>query len=140
MDPIKLSALIVERITEFGTITYDQLQARAVEKNIPQGIFDNAMQRVHKKRTILVKDIKGVLTYSMKPIVVEITPDHVMWCKTNYPYTDSNCVDEHGNFVMAFPDWDLSWIFLTPDELEEYKEAMRGGKVYKRKRYEHARV
>ena len=139
MDPIKLSAIIVKRITELGTVTYDQLQARAVEKGIEQGIFDNAMQRVHKKRTVLVKNVKGVLTYSIKPVVVETTPDYVTWCKQHYPYTDPNCQDEQGNFLECFPDWDVSWIFLTPDELEEYNEAVRGGKVYKHKRYEYGR-
>lgn len=135
MDPLKLSTLIIKRITELGTVTYDELQQRALEKGIELGIFENAMSRVHKKKTVLVKNVKGVLTYSIKPVVAAITPDHVTWCKTNYPYPGKNGLPE---FVMPFPEWDVSYIFLNPDELEEYKEAIRGGRVYKRKRYQYA--
>lgn len=137
MDPVHLAKLIIDRITELGTVTYDQLLERAKEKNIEEGIFNNAIQRVHKKKTVLVKNVKGVLTYSIKPVVVETTPSHVEWCKSNYPYPGQNGLPK---FVMPFPEWDVSYIFLTPDELEEYKEAIRGGRVYKRKRYQYAKA
>jgi len=137
MDPVRLSKLIIDRITELGTVTYDQLLERAKEKNIEEGVFNNAIQRVHKKKTVLVKNVKGVLTYSIKPVVVETTPSHVEWCKANYPYPGQNGLPE---FVMPFPEWDVSYIFLTPDEFEEYKEAIRGGRVYKRKRYQYAKA
>lgn len=137
MDPVRLAKLIIDRITELKTVTYDELLARANEKNIEQGVFNNAMQRVHKKKTVLVKDIKGVLTYSIKPVEVAATPSHVEWCKANYPYPGVDGIPE---FVMPFPEWDVSYIFLTPDELEEYKEAIRGGRVYKRKKWEYGKT
>lgn len=137
MDPVRLAKLIIDRITALGTVTYDELQARAKEKNIDQGIFDNAMSRVHKKKMVLVKDIKGELTYSIKPVEVKKNIFDILadWRKAN-PYPEMNETNNGQHEIFAHLNFD--YLFLTPDELVEYKEAMKGGKTYKRQRYQYA--
>jgi len=138
MDPVRLSKLIIDRITALGTVTYEELLARAKEKNIDQGIFDNAMSRVHKKKTVLVKDIKGELTYSIKPVEVKKTAFDILadWRK-EHPYPEMNETNNGQHEIFAHLNFD--YLFLTPDELVEYKEAMKGGRVYKRQRYQYVK-
>lgn len=122
MDPVRLSKLIIDRITELGTVTYDELLARAMEKNIDQGIFENAVQRLHKSRTVLVKNIKGELTYSIKPVEVKKTGFEIVdeWRKANpYPYPVL-CQQCQGKLCAAcFPFYDSE-----RDTIEKIRESL----------------
>lgn len=132
MNPKDLSNKIIAAILSTDPskqVTYDMLIDRYSSRVESRGILDNAIVLVHKSKLITVRELKGVLIYSAKIKKQYITPDHVTWCKNNYPYPK--------DFVMPFPEWDVSYIFLNPDELKEYKEAAKGGRVYKRKRYQH---
>lgn len=127
---------LVLHIDQVGTTTFDKLEARALQHGISMAVFDRAIERLHKlpqiKRTMKL----GTVHYELQAVVEKkpVTSEFGGWLRENYPWPGKNGVPE---FVMPFPEWDLSWIFLTPDELEEYKN--NGRRVFKRKRYEHTR-
>lgn len=130
-----LAEKLVLHIDEVKTTTFDKLEARARQHGISMAVFDRAVEKLHKlpqiKRTMKL----GTVHYELQAIKPK--PGPILsseWMRDNYPWPGKNGVPE---FVMPFPEWDLSWIFLTPDELEEYKN--NGRQVFKRKRYEHTR-
>jgi hypothetical protein len=140
-DPVLLSSKILDRITKDGQVTYSQLEARAVEKNIPIALFESAMARVHKHKTLLMKTSVGTadsgeITYSIKPVVISSQMSHVQWCSDNYPRPG---VDGVPPFVMPFPEIDMSHIFLSPEEMQAFKAELKGQRFIKKKAYLYAR-
>jgi len=73
--------------------------------------------------TGLGKKLKAVargndLYYQLAPEPKVQPMEHLTWIRSNYPWPGKNGIPK---FVMPWPEWDLSWIFLTPEELVEYK-------------------
>jgi hypothetical protein len=134
LDPVSLSTKIVAYIAKNEGVTYEALKERARVKGIEQGVFDNAIARIHKNKKILVKNQEGVLTYGLRPVVVATPSPHLTWCRENYPWPGKDGIPE---FVMPFPEIDFSWIFLRPEELQEYKAKIKGLAFRRKKTYEY---
>ena len=136
MDPLLLSSKIIDRIEKDRSVTYSQLEARAVEKGISLDIFESAMARVHKNKSVEMKTTGEEITYTVKKPELPAIHSHVTWCREHYPYPGRDGVPE---FVMPFPEIDMSFIFLKPEELDKFKAELRGRVFIPKKRWQHAK-
>lgn len=133
-DPIVLATKIAKRIERDGSCTVDELRERAVELGIPNGILDNALAKLSRRKTIVTKVKAGVVTYTYKEPAKPPGPaSHIVWARNNYPPYDPWCVDENGEMIMPFPEIDMSYLFLKPSEVAEMKMRLKGDNRFVKK-------
>lgn len=138
-DHILLSKKILERIEETeGEISYSDLEQIAIKKNIDINIFDAAISHLHRFRKVTQK-VKGEeIYYKFKPKPKKKNPFAAQdWLRDNYPRpTPCEAKGCHGicKKCMPFPEIDLSYLFLTPSEMLEFKAQMKGIPTYMMKR------
>ncbi len=135
-DPVMLAAKIVDRIKEETTVSYNILEARAKELDIPSAIFEQAMTLVHRKKIVETKTKKNDIIYSIKIIKPPAVHTGAEWVTANYPWPGMNGVPA---FEMPFPDIDLSHIFLRGEEREQYKAEAKGRLYISKQSYEYHR-
>jgi len=129
-NPIKLAALIIKRIIEDNGSTYDKLEARAVAKGIAMNTFEAAMVIVHRSKLIEQSVKYGVIQYK---VAEKREPKPGPQRPSYYPEMDET---NDGSGIEA----DFSYLFLTPEELLEYKAKVKGvAYIPRRKKYGHAR-
>jgi hypothetical protein len=124
-DPRLFAKKILIRIEEAeGDVTYTSLQERAIEKDISLDVLDAALQHLHRFKKVKQRVKGDEIIYKAKPRAVLKDPFATStWVRDNYPYPGKNGVPE---FVMPFPEMDLSFIFLKPQEMKEYKARAKG--------------
>lgn len=129
MTPQALAVFILSRIVKNGGMTYTELEDRAVEKKISLDLFESAMAIVHKNKTIKsTTTAQGEIRYGIAPVKVSTGPlSHIKWWNDNYP--------RPLNFVMPFPEIDMSHLFLKPAQLLEYKAKLKGVAFIPKKHY-----
>lgn len=132
-----LAEKLVLHIDVEKTTTFDKLEARALKHGINMAVFDRAIEKLHKlpqiKRTVKL----GTVHYELQAVKAKAGPMlSGEWLAQNYPWPGKNGVPE---FVMPWPEWDLSYLFMKPDEAEKYKAEMKGKRMFKKKTYEHTR-
>ena len=125
---IELARKIIKRINADAPIAYSTLEARAIEKGIELSLFEQAMTIVNKTKTIESKVKGDDIIYTIKVIKLPTVHTGLAWVTHNYPWPE--------NFEMPFPEIDMSYIFLTPEELEKYKAEARGRVYIPSKRYQ----
>lgn len=147
MTPKDLSIKIIAGIIKSPGVTYSRLEEHATKLGIPLGVFQNAMQLVHKDRTIQAKLLKGVLVYVVREAPKPAVYILAEWRSLNpYPYP-LKCKHCTGKLCAAcFPFYDPNRdtipkikerLYMTRDE---YKAASAGKTfIPKKKSYEHAR-
>jgi hypothetical protein len=132
---ILLTEKLVLHIDAEKTTTFDKLEARARKHGIAMSVFDRAIEKLHKlpqiKRTVKL----GTVHYELQAVKPKASPIlSGEWLKQHYPWPGKNGVPD---FVMPFKDWNLSYLFMTPEEAEEYKAEMKGQRSFTRKKYQH---
>lgn len=80
----------------------------------------------------LGKKLKGTVRgnqvyYSIPPPPKPTSTSHIEWVNANYPRYE---------YDMPFPEIDMSWIVLKPEEMKKFKIDQNGG--YRPKRYNRA--
>lgn len=127
----ELSDRFIKRIVAQHPVTYTKLEELAVSNGYTQHQVMDAMELVHKDKRITQSTRGDEMVYRpyIAPPVKEPFKSTVP-----YPYPGRDGVPP---FVMPFPEWDLSFIFLTPEEYEEYKAKAKGRTFIPKKRYEH---
>ena len=116
MDTKKLADLICTRIIKSGGMTLDQIEERAEEKGIDLDQLYEAMEIVAKRPKIMVSGKK----YKEKKII----KDKLFVKNWKYPFPGRDGVP---SFVMPFPEIDMSFIFLSPEDMKQYKIDLKGG-------------
>jgi len=107
------------------------LEGIVLSKGFTLEQFYSALEKVHRDKRIVQSQRGGEVYYNIY-IAPEVRPQpHLDWCKANYPYPK--------DFIMPFPEWDLSWIFLKPEELEKYKADAKGTTYTPKKKHEYTR-
>lgn len=125
-----------ERITTYITkhypISYDRLMHVATAKGFTPFEVEEALQRVHKDKTIRVLTASnGDLMYAPAPVQQKKEPgSHLTWVRKNYPKYDPWCVDAEGKMIIPFPEINMSYLFLSPSEMKEYKAVAKGMPVH----------
>jgi len=126
-----LQERIIAYILNHHPITYRELEDIAMGKGFSQLAIMDAMELVHKDKRIAQSTHRDEIVY--RPYIAPPVKEHFK-STVPYPYPGRDGIPE---FVMPFPEWDLSFIFLTPDELDKYKADLRGVKYIRKKRYAH---
>ena len=125
MQPTTLATLIIKRIIDDAGSTYDKLEARAVEKGISMDVFQAAMTIVHRSKLIEQSVKFGVIQYKVaEKKVAKPGPQRPSY----YPEMDKT---NDGSGIDA----DFSYLFLTPEELLEYKAKVKGVAYIPRRQY-----
>jgi len=133
-DPTALALKIQSYIQANPNVKYSTLEARAKGHGIESHVFESAMELVHRR--VWIKKTPCLDTDIAYTVVITVAkpPDTSWWewCRDNYPHPGKNGVPV---FVMPFPEWDLSWLILKPEEMARYHAQMRGVAYIPRKRY-----
>jgi DNA-binding transcriptional ArsR family regulator len=124
-DPNLLAVKILKRIEEAEDyVSYSSLQERAEEIGVSLDLLDNALEKLQKRKKVKMRVKGDDILYKAKPRAKLKDPFAVStWLRDNYPYPGKNGIPE---FVMPFPEIDMSYIFLTPDEMKQYKANAKG--------------
>jgi len=122
---------IIRRIVAQHPVTYERLENLVLGIGHTELEFMEAMEQVHKDKRITQTTRGEEIVY--RPYIAPPVKEHFK-STVPYPYPGRDGIPE---FVMPFPEWDLSFIFLTPDELDKYKADLRGVKYIRKKRYAH---
>ncbi len=147
MNPTELSKKIITGILRSPGVTYSRLEEHSTKLGIPIGVFENAMNLVHKNKTIQSKVKGGVLIYVVREAPKPKVNPLAEWRKnSNYPYPVL-CQECQGQLCKAcFPFYDAE--NDTIDKIrkrltmtrEEYK-ALASGRTFipRKKKYEYSR-
>lgn len=144
MNPTELSTKIIAGILRSPGVTYSRLETHALSLGIPIGVFENAMQLVHKNKKVQSKILKGVLVYVEREapkVAVDILAE---WNKSNpYPYPIL-CPECQGTLCAScFPFYNPAHdtiekiresLYMTRDE---YKTLSQGKTFIPKKNYEY---
>lgn len=116
-------------------VTLDQLVAKSTATGFSELDVLTALEQVHKDKRVQVRNLASGVTYSPAVSKPRTTQTHLQWIKNNYPTPDSWNLDSKGNFIEPFPEIDMSWIVMSPDEIKEFKAEMSGKPMYIKKKY-----
>jgi hypothetical protein len=145
MNPKTLSEKIITGVLRSPGVTYSRLEEHSTKLGIPIGVFENAMNLVHKNKTIQSKVKGGVLIYVVREAPKPKVNPLAEWRKnSNYPYPVL-CQECQGQLCKAcFPFYDAE--NDTLDKIrkrltmtrEEYK-ALASGRTFipRKKKYEY---
>ncbi len=117
----ELAVKITKYIMAHSPVSYDELEARAKMHGYDLNLFDQAMQTIHRFEGIDSKAVivngKSVIVYAPKK-KAPVKEAMVRWVNIpgNYPVMDSSNDCHH----EIFQGIDMSWIWMKPDEAEEY--------------------
>lgn len=117
----ELAVKITKYIMAHSPVSYDELEARAKMHGYDLNMFDQAMQTIHRFEGIDSKAVmvngKSVIVYAPKK-KAPVKEAMVRWVNIpgNYPVMDSTNDCHH----EIFQGIDMSWIWMKPDEAEEY--------------------
>ncbi|UOF78895.1 hypothetical protein [Caudoviricetes sp.] len=126
-----LAKKIQKRIEEAeGDVPYSELEARAVELDISIDMLDAALEHLQRFKKVKQRVKGNEIIYKAKPKSVPKDPFAVStWMRENYPWP-TPCGAEGCTGLCKqcepFPEMDLSWIFLKPQEMKEFKAQMKG--------------
>jgi len=125
MKPKDLAIAIYKKICKEGNQTYSDLEARAVKRGLSLDLLDQALEIVHKSSKITVTGT----TYKLR--VAKIEPTGVIR-DYHYPVMIEGVNDASHPIFERF---NIDHLFLTPDEMKEYKIQLKGGYGGNYKRY-----
>lgn len=125
-----LSERIIAYILNHHPITYRELEDVAMGKGFSQLAIMDAMELVHKDKRVDQSTRRDDIVYRpyIEPVVKSPFKSTVP-----YPYPGRDGIPE---FVMPFPEWDLSFIFLSPEDMDRYRAESTGRTYIPKKRYE----
>lgn len=127
---MELKDRIIKRIVAQYPVTYEKLEALVLGIGHTEIEFMEAMEAVHCDKRVVQSTKADSIVY--RPYIAPPVKEHFVqnW---KYPYPGRDGVPE---FVMPWPEWDLSFIFLRPEELEKYKAEAKGRTYIKKHGYQ----
>ena len=133
---MKLANRIIDYILRVKKpVTLDQLVAKSTATGFSELDVLTALEHVHKDKQIQVRNLANGVTYSPAVSKPKTTQTHLTWIKNNYPDPDPWNLDSNGNFIEPFPEIDMSWIVMSPDEIKAFRAEMSGKPLYMKKKY-----
>ena len=116
--------MIITRILRDKDVTLSQLEAKAIERNVPLNDLYAALDKIHRDKRIQRKVLKGEIHYL--PATIPKTPtDHLAWVNQWYKDNPQHCTE------VPFPEIDYSHLFLkTKEERDAYLAEAKGMPVH----------
>lgn len=128
----ELQDRLVKYVTACGSlVSLEKLTLAATGVGFSEDEILQALEGIGKK---LKSTVRGGTIYYQVPPPVKIK-EHFK-STIPYPWPGRDGIPE---FVMPFPEIDMSFIFLTPEELDKYKAESRGRTFIPKKKYERKR-
>lgn len=116
-----LSKRVKEYILKRNGTTLTQLEGVVVSAGFSINELYQVLNTIHRDKSIRRSVQKGEVVYSKMP-EPKAPGSHLSWVTKNYPWPD--------NFEMPFPEIDMSWLFLKPEQMMEYKAAAKNMPVH----------
>lgn len=137
-DQNQLAKKIEKRILAEGEVSYSDLEKIALEKDIDLNVFDAALSKLHRFKKVTQTVKKDDIYYKPTPKPKPKPPDdHMAWLRENYPRPEpcgaKGCTG-YCKKCMPFPEIDMSYLFLKPSEMLEYKAKAKGMPIHMMKR------
>ena len=131
----ELQDRIVQYVTTVNSlVSLEKLLSVAAAQGFSEGEVLAELSTINKKLKPVVRGEQ--VYYTVLPPKKEPKPQtHLQWIKNNYPAPDPWNIDSEGNFIQPFPEIDMSWIVMSPDEIKEFKAEMSGKPLYMKKKY-----
>ena len=114
---------ILAAIQQSNTLTYSQLSERATKRGLSLDELDEYLIRVMKDKNVKSTVRGEEIVYTWSPPKPRTAISHLQWKNDNYPVMDSS---NDGSGIEA----DYSYMFLTPEELKQYKADAKGIPVH----------
>ena len=131
MEKKILSNRIADYVLGRTAVTLTELEGVVVSAGYTLNDLYTALETVHRDKRIARKVLKGEVVYTPAP-KPKLPSSHLSWTAEHYPWPE--------NFVMPFPEIDVSFIFLkTKEERDAFKAEMSGRPVYTKSKYVTAR-
>jgi len=129
----ELKDRLIRRIVAQHPVTYDKLQELSQSVGYTELQFMEAMELVHRDKRVVQSTSGETIIY--RPYIARPEKEHF---KSTIPYPP---MDETNNANHPiFDGIDLSYLFLTPEELDKYKAELRGVKYIPKKRWEKKKI
>ena len=113
---------IIRYILKKQTTTLIELEGLVVSKGYTLDELFTALETVHRdKRIQHVANASGEITYKTATAKSAPSTSHLTWLNDNYPRYD---------YEMPFPEIDMSWIVLSPEEMKKFKAELSGRPAY----------
>lgn len=114
---------IITYILKRDSVTLAHLETVSTDKGFTLPELYTALETVHRDRRITQTSTQaGEVIYRPAIAKVSSPTPHLEWVRDNYPWPE--------DFVMPFPEIDMSWLVMSPDEAKEYKAAAKGVPTY----------
>lgn len=128
-DPNLFAKKILAYIEKANSdVSYTQLLDRALAKDITVDLLDRALERLHKSKKIKKRVKDNDIVYTALPKAVIKSPiSYLSWVRQNYPRPGENGIPA---FVMPWPEIDMSYLFLKPEQMKVYKAEAKGMPLY----------
>lgn len=121
---MELKDRIIKYILNNPGVNMDTIIDVATSKGYTQSEVLTTLDTVHKdKRITHTANASGVVTYKPATAKIATVPTHVSWLAANYPWPSSD-------WTEAFPEIDMSHIFMTREQAKEYKAQASGRPLY----------
>ena len=132
---MELKQRIISYIIKNAPVTMDTIIEQATSKGYQEVEVLNTLELVHKDKRIQQTTRGDTVVYTLYTHKEPKALTHITWIKNNYPDPDPWNLDKNGNFIEPFPEIDMSWIVMSPDEIKAFKAEMSGKPVGYNKRY-----
>ena len=122
-----LTERIIAYIQRNTPVTYDALEEVALSKGFTQYEFDTALTQVHKDPRVKTTTIAGDIQYSVAP--PKKTPSFFV---STIPYPEMT--EKNNGQHEIFAELTYDWLFLTPEELEAYRDTINPWRAIQRRK------
>lgn len=127
---MNIKDLIKNAIINNKTLTLSDLEQRAEKRGVSLDELYDALEAVGRDKRIK-RSVKGDdVVYKYAPPKKKTPELTAEWYAEHYPWPGKNGVPE---FKMPFPEWSLAWMFLSPEDMLEYKQSLNPSLRFKRR-------
>lgn len=115
---MELSERIIAYIEKHHPLALTTLEGVVVSKGFTLEELYAALTKVHKDKRVLQSTRGNEVYYTIAPVITKQPSSHLTFVRNNYPPMTP---DNDGSSIEA----DFSYLFLTPEQLVEYKAAAK---------------
>lgn len=125
---MELKDRITKYIIKNAPVLMTDLVRVATSKGYTESETLSVLTGIDRDKRIKVTTKGDDIVYGLASAKVSTVPTHVTWLTANYPWPPPE-------WTEAFPEIDMSHIFMTRDEAKEYKAQASGRPVFMQNKY-----